>query len=99
MGKYIGLNPFPPEFYDKYPPVAEVIKEKCIGCERCPKICFFDAIKMESEVAVINKDNCTGCGLCFESCPVDAIIWVPDTDPNQKPVTQKYRLNGIDLDS
>jgi ferredoxin len=54
---------------------------------------------MESEVAVINKDNCTGCGLCFESCPVDAIIWVPDTDPNQKPVTQKYRLNGIDLDS
>ncbi|WP_140945672.1 DUF362 domain-containing protein [Candidatus Thermokryptus mobilis] len=97
MGKYIGLNPFPPKFYDRYPPVAEVVEDKCIGCGRCPNICFFDAIKMRDRVAVINKDNCTGCGLCFESCPVDAIIWIPDMNSCQSPVTQKYGMNGFEF--
>ena len=87
--KYVGLHPLPPEFHTQYPPVAEVVKEKCIGCERCPDICFFDAIKMVDNFAVINKDNCTGCGLCFESCPVDAIVWIPDKTSGQKPVVQR----------
>jgi len=97
MGKYIGLKPLPPEFYDKFAPVAEVVEERCIGCERCPKICFFDAIKMVGGVAVINRDNCTGCGLCFEACPVDAIIWVPDQSSQRGPFVQRYGANGVEF--
>ncbi len=92
MGKYIGLRAFPPSFGDKYPPVAEVVESRCIGCERCPKICFFDAIKMVNGLAVINQDNCTGCGLCFEACPVDAIIWVQGESDSGGPFIQRHGL-------
>lgn len=90
--KYPGLNPIPPDFVQHYPPLAEVVEEKCIACDRCPPVCFFDAIVMEDRpahkyhrTAVIVADNCTGCGLCFEACPVDAIIWVPDKMAQDKP--------------
>ncbi len=78
MGRYVGLLPLPPEFVREYPPIAIVEEENCIGCERCPQMCFFDAIIMRNEIAVIIPDNCTGCGLCFEACPVDCIRWIPD---------------------
>jgi electron transport complex protein RnfB len=96
MGKYVGLNALPPEFADEYPPIAIVEEEKCIGCERCPKICFFDAILMKENVAVIIPENCTGCGLCFEACPVDCIRWVPDYD-KPKGVVPKEEIPRIDL--
>jgi formate hydrogenlyase subunit 6/NADH:ubiquinone oxidoreductase subunit I len=91
--KYPGLNPIPPDFSSEHPPLAEVVEEQCIACDRCPPICFFDAIVMEPRAehkyrrtAVIIEENCTGCGLCFEACPVDAIIWVPDIAPTtEKP--------------
>jgi len=79
--KYPGLNPLPPDFAKEFPPVAAVVEEKCIACDRCPPICFFDAIVMEARAkhkykrtAVVVEGNCTGCGLCFEACPVDAIV-------------------------
>jgi len=97
MDKYIGLKPFPPDFHEKFAPIAKVIEEKCIGCERCPKICFFDAIKMNNKIAVVNQDNCTGCGLCFEACPVDAIIWVPDESTQTGPFIQRYGVGGIEF--
>jgi len=77
MSKYVGLRPLPPDFVAEHPPIAEVVEELCIGCERCPPICFFSALYMEGDVAVVLPENCTGCGLCFEACPVDAIVWVP----------------------
>ena len=83
--KYPGLPPLPPSFVKEFPPIALVVEEKCIACDRCPPICFFDAIVMEDRpahkfrrTAVVIPDNCTGCGLCFEACPVDAFLWIPD---------------------
>ncbi len=83
--KYPGLPPLPPPFVKQFPPIALVVEEKCIACDRCPSICFFDAIVMENRpehkfkrTAVVVPDNCTGCGLCFEVCPTDAFLWVPD---------------------
>lgn len=84
--KYPGLRPLPPDFVREFPPLALVVEAKCIACDRCPPLCFFDAIVMEDRprhkfkrTAVVIADNCTGCGLCFEACPVDAFVWVPDT--------------------
>lgn len=83
--KYPGLHPLPPPFVKEYPPIALVIEKKCIACDRCPPLCFYDAIVMEERpaheyqrTAVVIPENCTGCGLCFEACPVDAFIWIPD---------------------
>jgi len=82
--KYPGLNPLPPDFVKEQPPIAKVNDGGCIACDRCPPLCFFDAIIMEDRaghpykrVAVVVPENCTGCGLCFEACPVDVIVWVP----------------------
>jgi formate hydrogenlyase subunit 6/NADH:ubiquinone oxidoreductase subunit I len=82
--KYPGLDPLPPSFVKEHPPIAKVKEEGCIACDRCPPLCFFDAILMEERphhpykrVAVIVAENCTGCGLCFEACPVDVIVWMP----------------------
>jgi formate hydrogenlyase subunit 6/NADH:ubiquinone oxidoreductase subunit I len=90
--RYPGLSPLPPPFVKEFPPVALVVEEKCIACDRCPPLCFFDALVMEERpehkyrrTAVVIKDNCTGCGLCFEACPVDAFVWIPDTAPSGRP--------------
>lgn len=51
----------------------KVIKNKCTGCKFCLKVCLYDAIYMEGEVAVIDEDKCTLCGACVEICKFGAI--------------------------
>jgi formate hydrogenlyase subunit 6/NADH:ubiquinone oxidoreductase subunit I len=94
--KYPGLSPLPPPFVREFPPVAKVVEEKCIACDRCPPLCFFDALAMEQRpghpygrVAVVVAGNCTGCGLCFEGCPVDAILWVPGESQPGEPLPHR----------
>ncbi len=89
--KYPGLPPLPPPFAGEDPPIAEVIVEKCIGCDRCPPLCFFDSLFMIEtpghpfgRVAIVVPAKCTGCGLCFEACPVDAFRWVPGPRPRHE---------------
>ncbi len=99
--KYPGLNPLPPPFVREFAPLAWVVEEKCIACDRCPPICFFDAIVMEGRpshkygrTAVVIADNCTGCGLCFEACPVDAFLWVPDKSTSIEQGRPKGQSSG-----
>lgn len=49
----------------------------CIACHICEKVCEFDAIKVENNVASINYEKCTGCNKCVEKCPRH-IIWSVD---------------------
>jgi len=90
--KYPGLRPLPPDFVREYPPLAVVVEQNCIACDRCPPLCFFDAIVMEDRplhkhkrTAIVIPHTCTGCGLCFEACPVDAFVWEPDNNIGQGP--------------
>lgn len=41
----------------------------CIGCKMCQKVCEFDAITVENNIAHIDQEKCTGCGKCAEKCP------------------------------
>jgi formate hydrogenlyase subunit 6/NADH:ubiquinone oxidoreductase subunit I len=86
--KYPGLPLLPPPFASEYPPLASVVEERCIACDRCLPVCFFDALRMVDRPghrygrsAAVRSAHCTGCGLCFETCPVDAFVWVPDMSP------------------
>ena len=45
----------------------------CIGCMKCVKVCKFDAIKVENNLAYIDPDKCKNCGLCAKECPTGAI--------------------------
>ena len=64
----------------RHPP-AEVILEKCVGCEQCNKDCPYEAIRMaprndgrpyllQAEVLV---SRCASCGICISSCDSKAI--------------------------
>ncbi len=56
--------------------VAEIIADKCIGCELCVGICpIIAAIWMEGGVAKINPEECISCGKCFDVCPADSVIF------------------------
>jgi formate hydrogenlyase subunit 6/NADH:ubiquinone oxidoreductase subunit I len=101
--KYPGLDPLPPDFAAEFPPIAQVAEVECIACDRCPPLCFFDALVMENRAghpygrtAVVISANCTGCGLCFEACPVDAIRWVKGASGQAGATPQKEQARRVD---
>jgi len=53
--------------------VAEILSDKCIGCQICVAECPVGAIEMINGVACINPEVCIGCGKCAEVCPVEAV--------------------------
>ncbi len=48
-------------------------EEKCIGCEKCVKVCPVDALWMEEGIAELDEEVCISCSACVTACPVDAI--------------------------
>ena len=54
--------------------IAEMIPDRCIGCQICVGECSAGAIQMSAEgVAVIDPEACIGCGKCSQVCPVGSI--------------------------
>ncbi|TCK97752.1 dihydroorotate dehydrogenase (fumarate) [Natranaerovirga hydrolytica] len=51
----------------------QIIKEKCILCKKCEKVCPYFAIKYCDESIYMDESKCFGCGLCQSQCPVKAI--------------------------
>lgn len=65
------------------------LKEKCIKCGDCIKICPADALEMRgrdrSKRVVIDYSACIRCYCCHEICPVDAI------EIKKKPFSRRIR--------
>jgi Na+-translocating ferredoxin:NAD+ oxidoreductase RNF subunit RnfB len=53
--------------------VRKVCDNGCIACRKCEKICPFDAIHVENNLAVIDFEKCTSCGKCVGECPMGTI--------------------------
>ncbi len=49
-------------------------KVACIGCGRCVKVCPFEAITLENNLAYIDPFKCRLCRKCAPECPTNAIL-------------------------
>ena len=78
---------------DKGAVVMKACKAGCIGCGKCAKVCAFDAITIENNLAFIDSWKCKLCRKCVNECPTGAIRLVgmeplakePKATPAQKP--------------
>ena len=41
---------------------------------KCQKICKFDAVRVENNVAKVDLEACRNCGMCEKECPTGAIV-------------------------
>lgn len=59
---------------DKGGPARKACRVACIGCSKCFKVCTFDAITMDNNLAFIDSDKCKFCRKCEPECPTDSIL-------------------------
>ena len=46
----------------------------CIGCTKCFKVCPYEAITMNNNLAYIDGDKCKLCRKCVVECPTNSIL-------------------------
>lgn len=59
---------------DKGPQTKKACSVGCIACSKCVKVCEFNAITIENNVAYIDFNACRMCRKCVEECPTGAIL-------------------------
>ena len=84
--------------------IADIVRDECIGCTICIKVCPVDAIVgAKHMIHRVLQDQCNGCELCIDECPVDCMsmidsvrqkhwLW-PSTQSNQ---SKKQYYNRIE---
>ncbi len=50
----------------------------CLGFGSCVAVCQFDAISVETGVAVVDTEKCVACGACAAECPKNIIKILPE---------------------
>ena len=84
----------------EYKIIAEINKDKCIGCQLCYIACedgAHQAIGLGSNgtrVPFIIEENCVGCNLCSLVCPVESCITMVRQDEGKKYETWKERTEA-----
>jgi dihydroorotate dehydrogenase (fumarate)/dihydropyrimidine dehydrogenase (NAD+) subunit PreA len=61
-------------YADMPPEKARVNKELCNYCQRCFKVCFYQAMQDGEDHTWVKEENCIGCGGCYSVCPVPGAI-------------------------
>ncbi len=58
---------------DKGAVAMKACQVACIGCQKCVKVCEFDAVHVESNLAYIDPGKCRLCRKCEDECPKKTI--------------------------
>lgn len=79
---------------DKGGPAKRACNVACTGCTKCVKVCAFDAIKIENNLAYIDAKKCTFCRKCVAECPTDAILEInfPARKPKEEALSETVSI-------
>ena len=61
---------------DKGAVAMKSCKAACIGCQKCVKVCQFDAVHVENFLAYIDPAKCRNCRKCEQECPKNVIVGI-----------------------
>ncbi len=87
----------------KYKVVANINKDKCIGCQLCYTACedgAHQAIGVHyngDRIPYIKEENCVGCNLCSLVCPVEECITMERRDNAAEHLTWKDKTIAGDI--
>ena len=57
--------------------IADIVREECIGCTICIKVCPVDAIVgARHMIHKVLEDQCNGCELCIDECPENCMSMI-----------------------
>jgi len=76
---------------EKGAPAKKNCSVACIGCSKCFKICPYEAITMENNLAFIDSEKCKLCRKCVAECPTDSILEIgfpPPREPKPEEVVE-----------
>ena len=59
---------------DKGAVAKKACEAACIGCSKCFKVCPFEAITINNNLAYIDSQKCRLCRKCVSECPTSAIV-------------------------
>ena len=87
--------------------IADIVREECIGCTICIKVCPVDAIVgARHMIHKVLETQCNGCELCIKECPVNCMSMIENQSqglwswPSQMSEQSKknyyQRLNRLD---
>lgn len=48
-------------------------KDKCIKCNKCVKVCSYDARDLSFPIMTVDSELCRDCGVCVSVCPTGAL--------------------------
>lgn len=79
--------------------IPVINENKCVGCEKCTKVCPMEAIKVrvspkensKTKLAKLDENICLGCGVCVKNCPTNAISLMRRKENIITPITTVHR--------
>ena len=67
------------------------VKDSCIGCGMCARLCPDSAIEIQSGKPVWVKSHCTKCSSCINRCPKQAIQYGKATEKRERYVNPVFK--------